>query len=294
MWLSANRICGHMEGRDTHLFTGDGPGERYQYVSKNKGTALWSGENALYSGRSYETAEQIAQEAFEIWRSSPGHNSNMLAAGHLAHGVAFVINTQGEIYATDLFCRSVSYSALLSEPPENLAIKSASLVVKPITYKDGFVSASDQNVKVNLSITAEKIKELLYSSTGPCADKLLVKAAQCHAEYMAANRKVCHEEIKGTRKYYSISLNKRIRRASFGMRFFRPPSSRYVESIALITADTAALNIDSIARVSIAALDKERGNLSGNTKSIGYGVKIQRTKNELKIYIVREELIRCK
>ena len=37
------------------------------------------------------------------------------------------------------------------------------------------------------------------------------------------------------------------------------------------------------------ALDKERASVEGNTTAVGFGVVIKRIKNEMKVYVLREE-----
>lgn len=315
-WMMANNELSHHEKPGTILFNGNSPGDRYEFVSKNKGMCSWSGENALYnySGSSYgncsKTALAIANSSFEQWKHSPGHNENMLKEGSRVHGVAFRIEKGGRVWATDLFCRAPSYSPIVAKPAplyskEKIAyaytVIDTPYVVEPTPSaiaaqkpkatptKEKFVSASAKYVKLDLEATTESLQTALYSSFGIRHSKSMAKAAQRHAEYMAANSKLTHEEKKQKRKYYAGSPQKRIVKASRGVKIFRKSSTQFVESIAMISVDAATLDIAALSKSIMEALDKERGTVEGNSTAVGFGIVIKRAKNELKIYVVREE-----
>lgn len=108
IWMGENEILAHHETKGTKYFTGVKPGDRYEYTTSDKGTCSWSGENALYNysneGKTIEEISiNIATHSLNQWKHSPGHNQNMLAKGSKAHGVAFYLNKEGVVYATDLF-----------------------------------------------------------------------------------------------------------------------------------------------------------------------------------------------
>jgi uncharacterized protein YkwD len=108
IWMNANGELAHDQKKGTEQFSGEGPGDRYRYVTSGKGKCYWSGENTLYNNQSgghaiNEIAANIAKCAFEQWKDSPPHNLNMLGPNHRAHGVAFYLGAYGRVYGTDLF-----------------------------------------------------------------------------------------------------------------------------------------------------------------------------------------------
>ncbi len=316
-WMLANNELSHMEKKGTPMFNGVGPGDRYEFASKDNGTSSWSGENALYNFSNInagcsKTAMEIANYSFEQWKASPGHNENMLNEASRVHGVAFLIDKKdvGKVWATDLFCYKPSYSPLVKKPApmfskagiaytytpvENTVASYPSETVasnsnsKKVVKKDKFVSASSKYVKMDIEQTAADLESALYSSSVIHQSKSLRKAAQHHAEYMAANQKFSHDEKKQKRKYYAGSPQQRIVKASRGAKIFHKVSIHFVESIALISADAAAFDMEVLSKSVMEALDKERASVEGNTTAVGFGVVIKRIKNEMKVYVVREE-----
>ncbi len=313
-WMIANEELSHEEKPGTKLFTGAWPGDRYEYASKEKGSCSWSGENALYNcsatGKNCAAnALAMAEESFDQWKHSPGHNENMLNGASCVHGVAFRIAKGGVVWATDLFCYKPSYSPIVASPklllsakgiaysptenPEDTINPSAVVVATPKPVAKGknpkYVSASSKYVKLDINKTTDDLESSLYASAGFHQSKSMGKAAQHHAEYMAANQKITHDEKKQKRKYYAGSPQRRIVKASRGAKVFHARSTHYVESITLISADAATLNIAELTKLILEGLDKEREELSGNTTAVGFGIVIKRVKNELRVYVVREE-----
>lgn len=120
LWIASRNHCEYMRERNilTHseargdkkskVFTGQDPGDRYNYASGGQAEYSWSGENALYNfsgnGNDYEQkALDIAKQSLEQWKNSPGHNANMLG-NHTFEGTAFII-TYGRVWGTSLFAR---------------------------------------------------------------------------------------------------------------------------------------------------------------------------------------------
>lgn len=311
MWMMANEKLAHHQEAGTKGFSGVTPGDRYDYASRKKGKCSWSGENALYNysagyGTIQKNAEHIAEYSFNQWKNSPGHNNNMLSGSSRVHGVAFTIVSGERVWGTDLFGRP-SYSTIVMMPaaipgvkltgaPEMIvsapAPKPEPVATTPAkAQKTKFVSASAKYVKLNLEETTTNLQNALYSSAGVKNNKSLAKAAQHHAEYMAANQKLVHEEAKQKRKYYAGSPQQRIVKASRGAKLFHKKKIAYTESIAMVQADAAAFDINTISKTILAALDKEKTASTGTTDAVGFGMVIKRIKNELRIYVVREE--RC-
>jgi uncharacterized protein YkwD len=313
-WMKENDKLSHEENAGTKAFNGQSPADRYDFASKGKGKCSWSGENILYQWAfSYSTiqeyARDIANQAFELWKSSPGHNENMLNDASRIHGVAFRFATDGKIWTTDLFCYSPSYS-LIVENPASLGMNGNTEYVavntdtsraefipnigaetKPDAEKNKFVSASAKYIRLDLVETSSDLQNALYSSSTLHHSKSMARAAQHHAEYMGSVSKLTHSENKKKKKYYAGSPQQRIAKASRGTKMFHKKSTHYVESIAFVTADAAALNISELSKTILAALDKERTKVAGTTTSVGFGVMIKRLKNELKIYVVRDERV---
>lgn len=321
IWMMANTELAHMEKAGTKSFSGVTPGDRYDYVSKNKGKCSWSGENALYNfsagyGTIEENAEHIAEYSFQQWKDSPGHNENMLNASSKVHGAAFTLVSGERVWATDLFGRPF-YSPIVAMPAAIPGVKimstPAPIASAPVTVpknvtetkseptptttattttksKDTkFVSASAKYVKLDLEETTTGLQSALYESSGVKKNRSLSKAAQHHAEYMAANQKIVHDEKKQKRKYYAGSPHQRIVKASRGAKLFHKRSAEYVESIAMLQADAATLDINVLSKSIALALDKEKTTSGGNVNAVGFGIVIKRLKNELRIFVVREE-----
>jgi len=120
LWIASRNHCTYMRERNvlTHtqakgdkkskVFTGQEPGDRYNFAAGGNAEYNWSGENALYNfsgnGNDFEQkALDIAKQSFEQWKNSPGHNANMLG-NHAFEGTAFII-TYGKVWGTSLFAR---------------------------------------------------------------------------------------------------------------------------------------------------------------------------------------------
>ena len=312
-WMMENNKLYHYTRKGTKLFNGERPGDRYMFASRNTGSCRCSGENVLYNFShpgelSCEVnARQIADYSFNQWKDSPGHNKNMLNASSVLHGVAFRING-GVVWATDLFSYKPGYSpiaknptlvfininlasdGLASDTPAPVKPENANVISKPSSSaakNKKFVSASTKFIMLDIKQTSTDLKLALYSSTLK-SNKGMSKAAQRHADYMAANSRVTHDEKKQKRKYYAGSPQKRIVKASRGVKLIRRRSTQYIESVAMVTADAAVLDINELSKKILEALDQEKAVTAENLISVGYGVAVTRSKNEMKIYVVRE------
>ena len=108
-WMGVNDRLDHVERTKGDFYTGRDVTDRINYAAKMKGE-LYCGENILFfdflldttSVISDSAAVMLAQEAFEIWRESPGHNANMLHP-YMLHGASFHY-ANGLIWATNVFC----------------------------------------------------------------------------------------------------------------------------------------------------------------------------------------------
>ncbi|MGL5890271.1 MAG: CAP domain-containing protein, partial [Bacteroidia bacterium] len=79
VWMYTNDQLNHIEEENTPSFTGEDPGDRYDFVTNKKGNCNWTGENILYSYTWAKTIEEIATDmassSFSTWQASPGHNA---------------------------------------------------------------------------------------------------------------------------------------------------------------------------------------------------------------------------
>lgn len=119
LWMRFNTRLSHHE-TNSMLFTGKNPEDRYYFVTEGKPTVSINGENILLNfsckGQNVEqTALNIAKESFEQWKSSAGHNENMLSPGFIRHGVAFCVN-EDNVWATNMFSFGYKPTNYINEP----------------------------------------------------------------------------------------------------------------------------------------------------------------------------------
>ena len=67
------------------------------------GSARFSAENIYYARGYTPTAKEFAQQSFNGWKNSDGHNKNMLSGSYNHVGVAVYQSNDGKIYATTDF-----------------------------------------------------------------------------------------------------------------------------------------------------------------------------------------------
>lgn len=100
LWLAARNHCDYMhvngvfdheEKEGKPLFTGKNPGDRVVFVSEKRSS---SGENIAQTWMQKWDASEVAADAFELWKTSAGHNANMLNKSYKSHGTAVRINTE--------------------------------------------------------------------------------------------------------------------------------------------------------------------------------------------------------
>ena len=283
IWMSTNLKLSHGEIKGTPCYTGNSPGQRFTYAQYNNPVIAWSGENALYNfsskGRTInEIAENVANQSIVDWKNSPGHNSNMLDKKHQMHGVSFCLNTNGKVYATDLFAiydeQSLNYLMYAHSNNNNNNSKIGKKTVSP---KD--LTLQKELMAELYELSEEQEKEAKRS-------KAAEKASIRHSDYMANLQKVTHEEVNTNNYYYAKNVNKRIQKAATYTYFLLHPNLKVAESIAVIEVIASNLKLDKIAKEILLRLNTE-GNMINNPLSIGYGVSIIRFKGELKIYVTR-------
>jgi uncharacterized protein YkwD len=121
LWLAARNhnlyqyINGltHVQKESKYFFTGENPWDRIQYVMYNGFKYSWYTENVLcytgeFAGNDVESARAIALKSLNMWKSSPGHNQNMLNPKLLAGGTSFLVFPD-IVYATSNFSASSDF-----------------------------------------------------------------------------------------------------------------------------------------------------------------------------------------
>ncbi len=92
----------HMADNDyfAHKYNGQMIDDMYP---NEGGSVSLSGENIYYAQGYTPTAKEFAQQSFNGWRNSKGHNENMLSGSYNHVGVAVYQSNDGKIYATTDF-----------------------------------------------------------------------------------------------------------------------------------------------------------------------------------------------
>ncbi len=291
VWMMQNGNLNHHEKKGTSGFTGDGPGERYVYAAKGGAHRSWSGENCLYNYSAdgstvTEIARSIAVYSFNQWKNSPGHNRNMFNPNSRVHGVAFLLD-DGKVWATDLFASGGS--GFRSVPPDDASMPVTAPVASELPAKAPAAKpVAKKQVKLNINDTEQKLYATLAAKTGGGQarhSKSMGKAALKHAEYLAAYRKTDHRQAKNKKFYYAETPAARVRKASKGLSLLAARSS-IAESVAVISVEADALDVEKLAGEILAAWEKE-GSENGTVVNSGIGVKIKRAKNTLTVYAVK-------
>jgi uncharacterized protein YkwD len=297
IWMNANTVLSHDEKAGTKYFTGKGPHDRYKYTTSGKGKSQWCGENALYNyeikGNTItQIATSIALYSFEQWRHSPGHNRNMLEKDSKVHGVAFLLNSTGIVYSTDLFARNIdtelNYKDQLIDKEELTPIATIPIQT-PVEV--------EKLVKLDMKKVKSDLVNKLYSMNVPFSNyyakrnTAMEKASTLHAEYMGSVKQLTHNESKKKRKYYGEDIDSRMIKATYGLYLFKRHKYKLTESIAMVEVNACDLDIQKLGVDIQNQLNKEP-QLSANKIDIGYGVYLKRNKNNLTFYITR--IIGCK
>jgi len=107
LYMNAADELTHGESSKNSFYTGGAPTTRMKYTSYGLIQTDGGGENCLMFSldeeeMTNELALSIAQDGFDQWRNSDGHNQNMLNSDYFAHGTAF--STNGAVYGTTAFC----------------------------------------------------------------------------------------------------------------------------------------------------------------------------------------------
>ncbi|MCA6361833.1 MAG: CAP domain-containing protein [Bacteroidetes bacterium] len=281
IWMIANKQLSHSEEKDTPSFTGEDPGDRYEFVAKDKANCSWTGENCLYNfsyGSTIEkAADNIARSAISQWKASPGHNANMLRERHRQHGVAFNIGEDGRCWGTDLFTDGPYYSTYTDS--KNTSTASTAQTTEK---RKRFVQAQAEAA----------LKDRLYSASGQSKQQaFLEEAAQQHAAYLSVNRKTFgHDEVEGKRFFTGVSPEKRFKKAA-GLKSKKLLKNYSLkESIASASYHIDDFEAEQAAQELLLLLNSEQKG-SGSGSLVGFGISMKRSKNVITVIVVRVELI---
>ena len=89
---------------DNDYFAHEYNGQMIDDMYPNEGGSVsLSGENIYYARGYTPTAKEFAQQSFNGWKNSDGHNKNMLSGSYNHVGVAVYQSNDGKIYATTDF-----------------------------------------------------------------------------------------------------------------------------------------------------------------------------------------------
>ncbi len=109
VWMMKNDKISHTQSTSSKAFTGKSYKDRITYVLKEKVSFNATGENALYNSNSGQSkqidlwAKELANICFNQWKNSKDHHDNMIQKLFNTHGMAIIIDPNGEVYAVDLF-----------------------------------------------------------------------------------------------------------------------------------------------------------------------------------------------
>ena len=109
-WMSNDMLTGCVAGKyacSHEDSTGRSFGKRLQDFGYPAGVTAAAGENIAWG---YNGGITTAQQAFNGWRNSPGHNTNMLKGTYVAIGISRSCNSGNCAWVTDFGSQIVSVS----------------------------------------------------------------------------------------------------------------------------------------------------------------------------------------
>jgi uncharacterized protein YkwD len=292
-WMKFHDELSHTQTPGTEYFSGKSPGDRYDYATQKKGKHQWSGENALYNFSAHgeninHISKNIAQNCLEQWKKSPGHNKNMLAGKHVAHGVSFMLDGS-KVWGTDLFAYNAggTESALV-------ALNDIQKINKHLESKkkQSVNEQSGEVKKVTRRFLKQEIEKALLEDNGNNnlrsfkTNPYMMKSAQKHADYMASVKKTGLKEDRSKRKFYATSTMKRLIKASCGISLIRFGNKKIIEEIAMIETDENTIHTETITSELKKALS-EQGNHAISGRSTGIGIAIKKQNDKLLIFVSR-------
>jgi uncharacterized protein YkwD len=197
-YLIMNNLFAHKEIEGKALFTGKEPTDRVQFVLGEK---HYSGENIAQTWTNNRSARYMAEDAFELWRNSTGHNKNMLNKSYQAHGVAFRINPEnGMLIATNVFSLSVPFKSIQNLASQ-LMISESNYTYdypKPRKKAESALSTGAIRKDIGNAFYYAKVQEQ-FNEAGKRNAELAKKTAKRNSEFLSSfvkNRELI-KEMKG-------------------------------------------------------------------------------------------------
>jgi hypothetical protein len=218
LWLAARNHCvymnlhgqlSHAESSKKELSTGSQPETRTNYVTYELKELHGSGENILYTEVETDDMETMAKntadEAFEIWKKSIGHNQNMLSTQYFAHGTAFVFGDR--LWATSVFADvPIKYS------PDELTLSwNTELATKyPSTFTENGLPFKEREWEFK-DVEFKLFGLIIHSMEERVAEKniKIYAAAKKHLAYMKSEGSTGLLEEKSSSMYYNETSKKR-------------------------------------------------------------------------------------
>ncbi len=116
-------------------------------------------------------------------------------------------------------------------------------------------------------------------------EKSLNQAAKSHASYMSLHKTSSSEEKKGKSRFTGKTPQKRVRKASHGMEFFKRFRTRVLELTFTKTYPASTFTPEQAASDATTKFNKDR-KATGEVKGVGMDVKVKKLKNEYAVYVV--------
>ena len=215
LYIAHNNFA-HDEIEKHPFYTGNDPGDRVNYVKDNQSTISWSGENIYcrsnFNGKTIEeAAKDIALDAFEGWKHSPGHNENMLNEKSKFSGTSFYITRDSGVVATSVFANWCSNS----ESKNNFSIfwdnELAARNIPNFVVREGklFSSISEEE----LNATVMNMIEARMPKDKSTIDKGMILAASKHLLYLKTNKSRTTIQSKKGDNFYETTTVKRYMKA---------------------------------------------------------------------------------
>jgi uncharacterized protein YkwD len=297
LWIASRNHCVWMMHADnlthhqkvkTSFFTGQSPGDRYDYAAGGSSNYAWSGENALYNfsangSNVKDIANNIAKTSFEQWKRSTGHNQNMLNKTHGMHGVAFVV-TDEKVWGTDLFascndCPNPQQELLAyTKKPKSVIVANEQVVDNTKTQT---VVVKTKPKKINVLAAQKEITEKLVEQLTHSLEFKLKKSAKLEDEAYQSAQSLLSAKLPNN-KSEDVLLSQHNDTKTWGLLgLFSKEKSTYSvvmeRSINDFDADTISAQLS--------AMVKEHQLFSGKRK-MGLSVALRKKKDVVRITMV--------
>jgi hypothetical protein len=172
------------------------------------------GENCvMFSGSFEQTAEDafaVAENAFNIWKASSGHNENMLSPDYFMHGTA--INVNSDTWGTTVFA-----SAPSSFEPNEIGITwDADLAAQ---YPERFTLNGGEFKTKEFELRREEyglyfLLKTLTKDAGLVENEFAFEAAKAHLIYQLNQKQFGLQEVKGKPSFSGETSLKRFKKAA--------------------------------------------------------------------------------